>query len=97
MDQPADSCNCDNSYYINNQYILSSSDYEDNYDIAMPNIFAFPISGGNPIRITITSTNEDGAPSCSHDGNWIAFETHFGADEEFPSEIYIIETPASIK
>ncbi len=97
LDQPADSGNCDNSWFFNNQYILSSSAYEDDFNITMPNIFAFPISGGDPIRITITSTNEDGAPSCSHDGKLIAFETHLGEDEEFPSEIWLIETPLEMQ
>ena len=95
--QPEDSANCDNSWYYDGLYILSSSDYEDAYNISIPNIFAFPVSGGDPLRITITPTNEDGAPSCSHDGKWIAFETHYGEDEENPSEIWIIETPLEMQ
>lgn len=93
LKQPENSANCDNSWFLNNNYILSSSDYEDDYNITMPNIFAFPVAGGDPIRITITSTNEDGAPSCSHDGLWIAFESHYGQDEDTPSDIWIIKTP----
>jgi TolB protein len=92
ISQPSFS-NTDNSWYWNNSYILSST----KYDSEMPNIFAFPVNTGNPIRITNTNTNEDGAPSCSPDGKQIAFETHFGEDEEFPSEIWIIKIPSTLK
>ena len=87
-----DSHNTDNSWFINNKYILSSSDY----NIDIPNIYAFPIDGSNPVRITYSYANEDGAPSCSHDGKWIIFESHIGQDEDTPSDIWIIETPTTL-
>ncbi|MCX6329391.1 MAG: hypothetical protein NTZ85_07780 [Bacteroidia bacterium] len=92
INQPS-SPNTDNSWYYNNNYILSST----KYNSVMPNIFALPVNIGNPIRISNTNTNEDGAPSCSPDGKQIAFETHFGEEEEYPSEIWIIKIPNSLK
>jgi len=88
MDQPK-SDNTDNSWYYNNEYVLSSTYYTSD----MPNIFAFSASGNESVRITNSSTCEDGAPSCSYDEKWIAFESHLGDDEENPSEIFIIESP----
>lgn len=84
--------NTDNSWYINNKYILSSSDYNSQ----VPNIFAFSINGNKSVRITNFSENEDGAPSCSHSGEWIAFESHRGEDEEEPSDIWIIPAPSEL-
>ena len=91
MDQP-DEDNTDNSWYADNGHVLSSTYWESD----MPNIFAFPDDGSQPIRITETSTNEDGAPTSSPDGKWIAFESHYGEDEEYPSDIWIIEAPPSL-
>lgn len=79
----------DCSWGYNDSYILSSSPFD---GITTPNIWLFPLnSSESPIRKTFTSTNEDGAPSQSHDGNKIAFESHYGDSEEVPSEIWIIE------
>jgi len=86
IQQPA-SADTDNSWYCNDEYILSSTSFSS----AMPNIFLMPVDGTDPLRVTSTDTSEDGAPSCSPDGNRIAFETHLGEDEEYPSEIWIIE------
>jgi len=88
LTQPA-AHNTDNSWYSDNSHILSSSDY----DIEIPNIYAFPIDGSEPIRITFSDNYEDGAPSCSYDGKWIVFESHIGQDEDTPSDIWIIKTP----
>jgi TolB protein len=92
ISQPS-TANTDNSWYYDNDYILSST----NYSSDMPNIFAIPINSGDPVRITNTNTNEDGAPSCSPNGKQVAFETHFGEDEEYPSEIWIIEISNILK
>jgi len=86
IQQPA-AANTDNSWYCNDEYILSST----SFNSAMPNIFLLPVDGTDPLRVTSTDASEDGAPSCSSDGNRIAFETHPGEDEEYPSEIWIIE------
>ena len=86
IDQP-DAHNTDNSWYYDDSLILSSSDY----NIEMPNIYAFDLTDDSFIRITSSDTNEDGAPSCSPDGKYIAFESHLGQDEDTPSEIYILE------
>jgi len=86
INQP-DAANTDNSWYYNNVQILSST----KYNSSMPSIYLLPINGDSPSRITNTDTNEDGAPSCSPDGKQVAFETHLGEDEEYPSEIWIIE------
>jgi Tol biopolymer transport system component len=86
LQQPA-AADTDNSWYCNDEYVLSSTSFSS----AMPNIFLLPVDGSDPLRVTSTDTREDGAPSCSPDGSRIAFETHYGADEEYPSEIWIIE------
>ncbi len=79
----------DCSWNFNDEYILCSSPFGGN---DMPNIWLFPLNPyGSPIRKTNTNTNEDGAPSQSHNGNRIAFESHYGDSEDEPSEIWIIE------
>jgi len=77
----------DCSWFYDDNYILTSSYFENS---KMPNIFLLSVANGSAIRITNTETNEDGAPACSPDGQKIAFESHVGEDEEYPSEIYII-------
>jgi TolB protein len=91
MPQP-DEDNTDNSWYANGAYVLSSTYWESE----MPNIFAYPFGGGDPVRITASTTNEDGAPSSSRDGRWVAFESHLGDDEEEPSDIWIVEAPEAL-
>jgi TolB protein len=86
MPQP-DKADTDNSWYCNDEYILSSTSFSS----AMPNIFLLPVDGSDPLRVTSTDTNEDGAPSCSQDGKMIAFETHRGENEEYPSEIWVVD------
>ncbi len=92
IEQP-DNSNCDNSWYFNGNYVLSSTEYNSE----MPNIFAISINGGNPERITLSKTDEHGAPSSSPNGKLIAFESHEGEDEEYPSEIWIIEIPDALE
>lgn len=78
----------DCSWSYNDEYILCSSPYD---DIDVPNIWMFPLDDmKSPIRKTFSDENEDGAPSQSHDGGSVAFESHFGDSEEEPSEIWII-------
>ncbi len=77
----------DCSWFYDDNYILTSS-YFDGSNI--PNIFLLSVSDGTPIRITNTPTNEDGAPACSPDGQKIAFESHPREDEDYPSDIWII-------
>ena len=92
MDQP-DEDNTDNSWYADGEHVLSSTYWRSD----MPNIFAYPVDGSDPIRITQTPTNEDGAPSSAYDGSVIAFESHYGDDEKHPSEIWIIDAPAELR
>ncbi len=83
----SDDTDCSWSY--NDKYILSSSNYG---GLDLPNIFMFPIDkNSDPIRITSSSSNEEGAASQSHDGKYIAFESHNGESEDYPSDIWIIE------
>ena len=89
MPQP-DEDNTDNSWFADGAHVLSSTYWESE----MPNIFLYPVDGDEPIRVTETPSNEDGAPSSSYDGTRIAFESHLGDDEEYPSEIWIIAAPA---
>ena len=86
LNENIDQTDC--SWYFDDNFILTSA-YFDNSE--MPNIFLLPVNGKNPIRISNTETNEDGAPASSPDGKKIAFESHFGEDETEPSEIWIID------
>lgn len=59
----------------------------------IPNIWNFPLSNKVDARpVTQSRTAEDSAPSASPNGEYVAFESHFGDDEKRPSEIWIIET-----
>jgi len=78
----------DNSWAYQDGRVLSSSDYG---NLPLPNIFAFSSQGvGRPLRITFSDAREDGAPSYSPDGRWIAFESHSTEDEDSPTAIWII-------
>lgn len=80
----------DCSWCFNGKYVLSSSNYN---NIDLPNIYMFPLDTSlKPIRITFNDENEEGAPSQSHNEEWVAFESHSGEDEDTPSEIWIVKT-----
>jgi len=81
----------DASWSPDSRWIVYSSDHG---GLPIPNIFAIPANGGEPIRVTHDETNEDGAPSWSPDGRWIAFESHPGQDEDTPSALWLIDAPA---
>ena len=82
----ADYTDCSWSY--NDKYILSSSNYN---SLDVPNIWMFPTDLSlTPIQKSFNKENEDGAPTQSHDGKSIAFESHSGDSEEEPSEIWIV-------
>jgi TolB protein len=84
-----ESDNTDCSWSYNDKYILSSSNYR---GLNVPNIWMFPVDLSlTPIQKSFNQSNEDGAPTQSHDGNKIAFESHYGDSEEEPSEIWVIE------
>ena len=72
-------------------WIVYSSDYG---GLSVPNIFIQPVTGATPIRITKSQVNEDGAPSWSSDGRWIAFESHPGADEDTNASLWKISFAA---
>ena len=81
----------DCSWSFDDKYILSSSNYG---KLKSPNIFLFSVDKSiEPIRATFSSSNEDGAASQSPNGEKIAFESHFGEDEDNPSDIWIIDSP----
>jgi len=84
----ADYTDCSWSY--DDKYILSSSNYG---GLDIPNIWAFPIDTTlEPIQKSFNQNNEDGAPTQSHDGKKISFESHSGDSEEEPSQIWIIDS-----
>ena len=49
------------------------------------------------MRITFSDEREDGAPSVSPDGQWVAFESHRTEDENSPSDIWIIQIPEELR
>jgi len=88
-DGKSDDTDC--SWSFDDKAILTSSNRG---DLATPNILSFPLDiGSNPKRISFNDTYEDGAPSESHDGKSVAFESHYGEDEDQSSEIWIIKNP----
>jgi TolB protein len=88
LEQPAGH-HTDNSWSADGRFILSSSDALSE----IPNIVAFPVPGGEPVAVTRSASAEDGAPSASPDGLWIAFESHRGPGEDAPSDIWRIPNP----
>lgn len=86
-----DSDDTDCSWSHDGGYALASSNHG---GLPVPNIFLFPVDMGSPpVRVTSSDENEDGAPSQSPDGRWLAFESHSGQDEQEPAEIFIIRVP----
>jgi TolB protein len=82
----ADYTDC--SWSHDDKYILSSSNYG---GLNVPNIWMFPTDLSlTPLQKSFNQTNEEGAPTASHDGKSIAFESHNGESEEEPSEIWIV-------
>jgi TolB protein len=80
----------DCSWSYDDKYIVCSSLFGNSLDV--PNIWMFPLDSSlAPVQKTFNRTYEDGAPSQSHDGKYIAFESHYGDSEEEPSEIWIID------
>lgn len=77
----------DNSWTWDGKWILSSR----TGDGKIPNIFAISTDGKTIKRIT-QSDHEDGAPSASPDGNWVAFESHKTKNSKFPTDIWIIKS-----
>ncbi len=76
----------DASWSPDSQAVVTSSDYG---GLTQPNIFRFPVSGGEPMRLTTSPDREDGAPSISPDGQWLAFESHRSANEQSPTDIWL--------
>lgn len=83
----------DASWSPDGQFILSSSDYD---QLDYPNIFAFPLSGGEPTRLTTSDEREDGAPSISPDGRWLVFESHRTAAHDSPSDLWLKQLSPSM-
>lgn len=80
----------DTSWSPDGHWIVCSSDHS---GLPVPNIFIVPAKGGEPIQVTYSIMNEDGAPSWSPNGKWIAFESHPGQEEDAPSALWLIPVP----
>lgn len=81
----------DNAWSQDGRFILSSTTHG---GLALPNVVAIAADGsGLAIRVTSSLDREDGAPSASPDGRWIAFESHIDEDEDSPTQIWIIPSP----
>ncbi len=79
----------DASWSWDGDSIVYSSDFG---GLDHPNIFMISSSGGGrPKRITTSSLNEDGAPSFSPNGQYIAFESHKTSSENSPANLWLIE------
>ncbi len=97
--------NTDNSWSTDGRWIASSSEYPVEGDrLPIPNIIGFffpdeeaPGEPNAPVRITSSDNREDGAPSVSPDGCWVAFESHQTEDEQSPSNLWLIATPAALQ
>lgn len=76
------------------QFVLASSAAG---GLPVPKILAFPLAGGSPQQLTNGSDAEDGAPSPSPDGRWLAFESHRTPQEESPTDVWLkaLELPAA--
>jgi TolB protein len=77
----------DASWSWNKKYIVYSSDYA---GLEHSNIYIVSSSGGQPLRITNSPFNEDGAPSFLPEGQSIIFESHSTSDEDSVTNIWLI-------
>ncbi len=97
--------NTDNSWSADGLWIASSSQYPaEGGSLPRPNIIGFfvpypdePEEVPDPVRITFSPDHEDGAPSVSPDGQWVAFESHRSQDEESPTDIWLIQVPDDLR
>ncbi len=85
--------NTDNSWCAHDAFVVSSSDHQG----PMPNVWAVAPSTGGLVRIKSSSTEEHGAPSCSADAEWIAYEAHVGQDENTPADIWMVRAPPGLR
>ena len=83
----------DASWSPNGTWIVYSTD---DGDLPVPNLFAIPATGGQPVRVTFPERHADGAPSWSPDGKWIVFESHEEQDGDTPAALWRISVPAGV-
>ncbi|MCP4245736.1 MAG: hypothetical protein GY778_01685, partial [bacterium] len=96
--------NTDASWSADGRWIASSSSYgPDGEELPHPNITGFFVPDAEsdepipePVRITFSDQHEDGAPSVSPDGLSVTFESHRTADEQSPSDLWIIAAPEAL-
>jgi len=96
--------NTDNSWSPDGRWIASSSIFSAaDRPLVHPNIVGFFVRDSDsssvpiPVRITRSNEHEDGAPSVSPDGKSLAFESHRTADEQSPSDLWIIPVPDALR
>ncbi len=92
----APSSDTDASWSPDGRWIVYSSDYG---GLPVPNIFVIPANGGKTVQVTLSSTNEDSAPSWSPGSGsdqWIAFESHEGVAEDTPASLWRVPVPEDL-
>lgn len=90
VEKRAPSPDTDLSWTPDGRWVLSSTNAN---GIEQPKIFMLPVEGGPVVQATFSEASEDGAPCASPDGTMLLFESHRTADQDSPSDLWVIGMP----